>query len=1585
MADILDPHKALDNNQNVDLSKLTFYASLKVTKRNRLNGVNQGSVVINLLGNNPTTGLFTTDWTTNNQNFGIKSIDVKITPSYVPQVEVLYEDVRGQSLFNNNTSSPYKILFDFPPPIFDLTLKGYYGQPITYRLHLIKSTSNLTSNGSFEIRQTFVGMKFAPLSDILLDYCYVAPYLDGNNPNTTGTHITTSLELRSISSQLTSILKTVTAKDKTFIQNNTENIQSLSLRQPSYIIYLTNLINNIAGQNTGQYKEIKLSNISSNTLNISFSSIAIKNADTNSISIYNTLQNTIQGESDFMKSSGVAGINIPLLPDFKDITQTTGQNYTSIKNLSLTGIDSKINTAIINLNKSVDAKNTNAQATTKSFIQKFLPGGATLKQVLLILLNDAYTFYTKLSKVINSAQTKRQNTNDTSHGDSSKYAFPEYFIINSSGKKVKSIPQDPTWDEVIFVNNYIDTKLRADVLSIENITNNFTNSDINDYKYIPINVFDSKIVSATNTLTTNNNPYNNVINSMSGNNSLIDTIVRRGYVLMRESTQGTPTDDYINTFVSGEVNNIISVLQNNTTNLGAFITIINQPSFDFTTTANAPFNIQISQGVTAINGATPSITYSGSSQFLIYNKDNFTEIGGIPAQSTNNSTYSNDNFSTAISNLSGIIDNYGDKPVLCQYNVTLFKDNKCDDYINKKITNPSAVFNSDYIKNVPVPSTSVSPSIPVDAWLISICSSNVLDPFDVDRFKQISAIYEVPFYILAWWGYNCTITNPASKYYLTLPDYIKTTLMAVYTEYVNFYSRYQPNFNNANGSFNTTNYYNSTFFIQSIDIRYILMGDTITFDSDFASKQINFQTLPNPLINDINFYFKSLRTALLKANSNLSNDAKKQQSEVQSKLRTDDIKTQLYYTIKEFVDRWMLGDVTFNIGDLLNPANIDTNFLMVDRGYNNIGSQVILDLTPLYDTQTTVDTSIYTLLMNLLAKNNFEFFLLPSYIDFKGAGLLWSQSNLTKIFGTTNIINNVSQAPKFICMYVGGTSAQLGINNNPDLSHQDDSDSVGNISDLSNVNAFAVDFGTQNQSFFTNVDLDQAEFKETNESIQIIDNISKSQQGTDSVTTVKGNNLFNVYEQRSYTCAVHGLGNVMIQPTMYFDLRNIAMFKGAYLITDVDHHIVPNNFKTTFRGVRIPKYPKPYVTDYSVIANLNNGTAIGLSSSQVNSTVQNGRGITKNDVVDIKTALISNGLGSIVTPGLTNNEKALLDTLAYAEGTLGRGVNNGYDIINGGSTIAGWTPTTKLGFPQGNPASGRYQFLYSTWTGYGVGDSMQGETNNKTFGSRNQDFTALNIIKTKRLNVFSLDIANITKDNFINYIDALSPEWVSLPFYQSIHLNILRVNPNWSVGQGWAANQPVHHTLDELWIVYSLSLKKYTKTDTPSDLDNLLAATNVLSAANQAHINQLRPEVQQSFTNLINAIQQQTGWIVNITDSYRSYASQVYEQSQNSKNATPGTSTHGYGLAIDLNLTKNGVTLVKASLNSDWQATGAIIIANNMGFAWGGNAFPTYYDPVHFEITNNGTRYSGQQLLSEAKQQFGVINNNFDGRKVLIS
>ena len=67
-------------------------------------------------------------------------------------------------------------------------------------------------------------------------------------------------------------------------------------------------------------------------------------------------------------------------------------------------------------------------------------------------------------------------------------------------------------------------------------------------------------------------------------------------------------------------------------------------------------------------------------------------------------------------------------------------------------------------------------------------------------------------------------------------------------------------------------------------------------------------------------------------------------------------------------------------------------------------------------------------------------------------------------------------------------------------------------------------------------------------------------------------NLYNFYKNASYNCSVTSMGNVMIQPTMYFNLRYVPMFYGPYLITSVTHDITTRDFQTSFEGVRATKY-----------------------------------------------------------------------------------------------------------------------------------------------------------------------------------------------------------------------------------------------------------------------------------------------------------------------------------------------------------------------------------------------------------------------------
>ena len=66
------------------------------------------------------------------------------------------------------------------------------------------------------------------------------------------------------------------------------------------------------------------------------------------------------------------------------------------------------------------------------------------------------------------------------------------------------------------------------------------------------------------------------------------------------------------------------------------------------------------------------------------------------------------------------------------------------------------------------------------------------------------------------------------------------------------------------------------------------------------------------------------------------------------------------------------------------------------------------------------------------------------------------------------------------------------------------------------------------------------------------------------------------------------MGNVMIQPTMYFYLKNIPMFRGSYWITEVSHNINPGNISTVFKGTRIPytSLPDPkdsFLSSYRVL------------------------------------------------------------------------------------------------------------------------------------------------------------------------------------------------------------------------------------------------------------------------------------------------------------------------------------------------------------------------------------------------------------------
>lgn len=119
---------------------------------------------------------FSVDMFKNGKSFGITNIEISVNASLQPIVIITFKDLYGNTLFgtqrNENIqdgeeSIDYSVLFNWPPPKFILTIKGYLGQAVSWILNLKKSdTSYNSSDGSFEIKCSFVPNQWGFFADI---------------------------------------------------------------------------------------------------------------------------------------------------------------------------------------------------------------------------------------------------------------------------------------------------------------------------------------------------------------------------------------------------------------------------------------------------------------------------------------------------------------------------------------------------------------------------------------------------------------------------------------------------------------------------------------------------------------------------------------------------------------------------------------------------------------------------------------------------------------------------------------------------------------------------------------------------------------------------------------------------------------------------------------------------------------------------------------------------------------------------------------------------------------------------------------------------------------------------------------------------------------------------------------------------------------------------------------------------------------------------------------------------------------------------------------------------------------------------
>ena len=389
---------------------------------------------------------------------------------------------------------------------------------------------------------------------------------------------------------------------------------------------------------------------------------------------------------------------------------------------------------------------------------------------------------------------------------------------------------------------------------------------------------------------------------------------------------------------------------------------------------------------------------------------------------------------------------------------------------------------------------------------------------------------------------------------------------------------------------------------------------------------------------------------------------------VPNKIEGDVIKLDTWELFKAMNDKWVAGQD-------FNQTTLFEQFLFFDKANRDIGDEILVDVDTIrkYCSWDNANNSVMFLIRQILSVNRFNFFVMPAYINFYGKPTASTTSrnetilnNANDVFSTYTYVDTLDSAPKFLCQYVDRPSETLSMDDDPNYPYKSDSFDLGNSAgnpirntkqvptDVQFKNnkavGFVVDFGVQNQNIFKSIEITQNQNVASSEQIQI--NIDLGLQGSGKKVSQQSTALYQFYKTRSYDCTIKTIGNVMIQPTMYFIVRHMPMFNGTYIVRGVKHSISPGQFTTQIDGQRISSIINAKVSDD--LASVNDDFTKKLNN-RVKTLVQNNELVTLNsatneyisDEQERKTYLISGRTpyqGAIVK-SINNDAQECLDNV----------------------------------------------------------------------------------------------------------------------------------------------------------------------------------------------------------------------------------------------------------------------------------------------------------------------------------------------------
>ena len=348
------------------------------------------------------------------------------------------------------------------------------------------------------------------------------------------------------------------------------------------------------------------------------------------------------------------------------------------------------------------------------------------------------------------------------------------------------------------------------------------------------------------------------------------------------------------------------------------------------------------------------------------------------------------------------------------------------------------------------------------------------------------------------------------------------------------------------------------------------------------------------------------------------------EAEAKNPFKNDDIRLSTYMTLKSLYDKWLCSPYngardTWTLTRDNNVKSDFNNFIYADSFYHDIGNQLMVNISKVSSwLSSCLPTSNLNSTEGVLQYTGRTLYEFLSEVSQDCGGLLIAlpqkfglseAKDVENMFTPFTIKNDWDDdSSSFIFMYTYKPSEHLG---GVDPGEADmngwsakgdgidltDDEIVGKILSDSGftIPAFAVTYGKQNQSFFKNIKLSTASAGVTEAGLAATFNIASKSSESPRETTLHGQDLYRVFAQYSFQCGAEMMGNAQITPLMYFQLNNIPMWKGAYMVKKVSHNITAGNMTTSFEGVRVNRHAIPF-TDSAVIIAKDMGNSIDNSS-----------------------------------------------------------------------------------------------------------------------------------------------------------------------------------------------------------------------------------------------------------------------------------------------------------------------------------------------------------------------------------------------------